>query len=128
MALDTTATFTPPVGGRPAQRRLRPDRCLHRRKPPDGELTAWAIQTASAWRIGAEKDDTGLVVFVFTEPHLARIIFAIRKELSGDDADSIHARAAEARKRADLAAESFFTRKGSFSGAGAAIVWPLQAR
>ena len=27
-----------------------------------------------------------------------------------------------------LAAESFFTRKGSFSGAGAAIVWPLQAR
>ena len=27
-----------------------------------------------------------------------------------------------------LAAESFFTRKGSFSGAGTAIVWPSQAR
>ena len=27
-----------------------------------------------------------------------------------------------------LAAETFFTRKGSFSGAGAAIVWPLQPR
>jgi uncharacterized membrane protein YgcG len=43
------------------------------RMPPDGELTAWAIQTASAWKIGAEKDDTGLIVFVFTEPRLARI-------------------------------------------------------
>jgi len=27
-----------------------------------------------------------------------------------------------------LAAEGFFTRKGSFSGAGTAIVWPSQAR
>jgi uncharacterized membrane protein YgcG len=239
---------------------------------PEGDLAAWAIQTASDWRIGAAKDDTGVVVFVFTEPRLARIdvgygledrltdarvrqllenhlvpafsrgeyergfdalIFALRKELGGDDADSIHARAAEARKRADvpwfsqigtafgrvprvvsgtidtfreegpatripiliaagvvlaialfgiaiaantiwrvatlpakirsrkasgtgvavaagafeiamgvggflicltivmlvlLAAESFFTRKGSFSGAGAAIVWPAPAR
>ena len=242
------------------------------RKPPEGELAAWAIQTASDWKIGAEKQDTGLVVFVFTEPRVARIdvgygledrltdarvhqlleahlapafaraeyergfdalIFAIRKELGGDDADSIHARAAESRKRADvpwfaelistyaraprvvvgtidtfregyaatriailvaagvaitivaigiamavitvrrvvklpasirlrkengmgaavgasvfeiamgsggfvicvmlimvtlLAAETFFTRKGSFSGAGAAIVWPSQPR
>ena len=242
------------------------------RKPPEGDLSAWAIQTASDWKIGAAKDDTGVVVFVFTEPRLARIdvgygledrltdarvrqllathllpafargeyergfdslIFAIRKELGGDDADSIHARAAEARKRADvpwfsqvgiafarvpqvvvgtveafregnfaarlpilvaavvifgiaafgvaiavntiwhvvalpakirsrkasgtgvavaasvfeiamglggflicltlvmlvlLAAESFFTRKGSFSGAGAAIVWPAPTR
>ena len=242
------------------------------RKPPEGDLAAWAIQTASDWKIGAAKDDTGVVVFVFTEPRLARIdvgygledrltdarvrqllethllpafargeyergfdalIFAVRKELGGDDADSIHARAAEARKRADvpwfsqvgiafarvpqvvvgtveafregnfaarlpilvaavvifgiaafgvaiavntiwrvvtlpakirsrkasgtgvavaasvfeismgfggflicltlvmlvlLAAESFFTRKGSFSGAGAAIVWPAPTR
>jgi len=242
------------------------------RKHPEGDLSAWAIQTASDWKIGAAKDDTGVVVFVFTEPRLARIdvgygledrltdarvrqllenhlvpafsrgeyargfdalIFALRKELGGDDADSIHARAAEARKRADvpwfsqvgtafarvprvvtgtldtfreegpatripilvaagvilaiavfgvamlvntiwrfatlparirsrrasgtgvavaasvfeiamgiggflicltlvmlvlLAAESFFTRKGSFSGAGAAVVWPAPAR
>ncbi len=242
------------------------------RKPPEGDLAAWAIQTASDWKIGAAKDDTGVVVFVFTEPRLARIdvgygledrltdarvrqllethllpafargeyergfdalIFAVRKELGGDDADSIHARAAEARTRADvpwflqvgiafarvpqvvvgtveafregnfaarlpilvaavvifgiaafgvamavntiwrmatlpakirsrmasgtgvavpasvfeiamgfggflicltlvmlvlLAAESFFTRKGSFSGAGAAIVWPAPSR
>jgi hypothetical protein len=27
-----------------------------------------------------------------------------------------------------LASESFFTRKGSFSGAGAAIVWPPAPR
>jgi uncharacterized membrane protein YgcG len=111
------------------------------RKPPEGNLTAWAIQTASDWKVGAAKDDTGLVVFVFTEPRLARIdvgygledrltdvsvrrlldthlapafargeyergfdalIFAVRKELGGDDADSIHARAAEARRRADV--------------------------
>lgn len=111
------------------------------RKYPEGDLSAWAIQTASDWKIGAAKDDTGVVVFVFTEPRLARIdvgygledrltdarvrqllerhlvpafsrgeyergfdalIFALRKELGGDDADSIHARAAEARKRADV--------------------------
>lgn len=111
------------------------------RKPPEGELAAWAIQTASDWKIGADRDDTGVVVFVFTEPRLARIdigygvedrltdarvrqllethlapafargeyergfdalIFALRKEIGGDDADSIHARAAAARKRDDI--------------------------
>ncbi len=108
------------------------------RKPPEGELSAWAIQTASKWRIGADKDDTGVVIFIFTEPRMARIdvgygleekltdarvrqllethlapafaagqyergidalIFAIRKEIGGYDADSIHARAAAARER-----------------------------
>jgi uncharacterized membrane protein YgcG len=108
------------------------------RKPPEGDLASWAIQTASDWKIGASKNDTGLVLFVFTEPRVARLdvgyglegvitdararqlleahlapafaagqyergfdalIFAIRKEIGGDDADSIHARAAEARKR-----------------------------
>lgn len=112
------------------------------RKPPEGELAAWAIRTASDWKIGAAKDDTGLVLFVFTEPRLARIdvgygledrltdarvrqlleahlapafaqgryeqgfddlIRAIRKEIGGDDADSIHARAAAARQRDDVA-------------------------
>jgi uncharacterized membrane protein YgcG len=111
------------------------------RKPPEGDVGAWAIQTASDWKIGASKNDTGLVLFVFTEPRIARIdvgygledrltdarvrqllethlapafaagqyeqgfdalIFGIRKELGGDDADSIHARAAEARRRADV--------------------------
>ncbi|MFO1314945.1 MAG: TPM domain-containing protein [Burkholderiales bacterium] len=111
------------------------------RKPPEGDVGAWAIQTASDWKIGASRNDTGLVLFVFTEPRIARIdvgygledrltdarirqllethlapafaagryeqgfdalIFAIRKELGGDDAASIHARAAEARRRADV--------------------------
>ena len=111
------------------------------RKPPEGDLASWAIQTASDWKIGASRNDTGLVLFVFTEPRVARLdvgyglegvitdararqlleahlapafgagqyergfdalIFAIRKEIGGDDADSIHARAAEARKRDDL--------------------------
>ena len=108
------------------------------RKPPEGELSAWAIQTASDWKIGAAKNDTGVVLFIFTEPRMARIdvgygleekltdarvrqllethlappfaageyekgidaiVFAIRKEIGGYDADSIHARAAEARAR-----------------------------
>ncbi|MFO1305653.1 MAG: TPM domain-containing protein [Burkholderiales bacterium] len=108
------------------------------RKPPAGDLSAWAIQTASDWKIGAAKDDTGVVLFLFTEPRIARIdvgygleewlgdarvrqlleahlapafaagqyergidalVFAIRKEIGGYDADSIHARAAAARER-----------------------------
>lgn len=111
------------------------------REPPAGDVGAWAIATASDWKIGASRNDTGLVLFVFTEPRIARIdvgygledrltdarvrqllethlapafaagryeqgfdalIFAIRKELGGDDAESIHARAAEARRRADV--------------------------
>lgn len=111
------------------------------RKAPEGDIAHWAIQAATDWKIGASKNDTGLVLFVFTEPRIARIdvgygleekltdarvrqllethlapafaedeyekgidaiVFAIRKELGGDDADSIHARAAEARKRADV--------------------------
>ena len=119
------------------------------RKPPEGDLSAWAIQTASDWKVGAAKDDTGVVVFVFTEPRIARIdvgygledrltdarvrqllethlrpafargeyergfdalIFAIRKELGGDDAESIHARAAAARKRDDI---PWFSRTGT---------------
>ncbi len=111
------------------------------RKPPEGDVGAWAIETASDWKIGASRNDTGLVLFVFTEPRIARIdvgygledrltdarvrqllethlapafaagqyeqgfdalIFGIRKELGGDDAASIHARAAEARRRADV--------------------------
>jgi uncharacterized membrane protein YgcG len=118
------------------------------RKLPEADLSAWAIQTASDWKIGADKDDTGVVIFVFTEPRLARIdvgygledrltdarvhqllethlspafargeyergfdalIFAIRKEIGGDDAESIHARAAQARKRDDV---PWFSRVG----------------
>jgi uncharacterized membrane protein YgcG len=111
------------------------------RTPPEESVTAWATQAASDWKIGADRGDTGVVLFVFTEPRIARIdvgygledrltdarvhqllethlapafaraeyergfdglIFALRKEIGGDDADSIHARAAEARKRDDV--------------------------
>jgi uncharacterized membrane protein YgcG len=111
------------------------------RKPPAGDLASWAIQTATDWKVGASKNDTGLVLFVFTEPRIARLdvgygleavitdararqlleahlapsfavrqyergfdalILGIRKEIGGDDAASIHARAAEARKRDDV--------------------------
>lgn len=43
------------------------------KRPPEGDLSAWAIRTASEWKIGADKKDTGLVLFVFTEPRLARM-------------------------------------------------------
>ncbi|HTP98399.1 MAG TPA: TPM domain-containing protein [Casimicrobiaceae bacterium] len=43
------------------------------KRPPEGELAAWAIQTASDWKIGAAKNDTGLALFVFTEPRMARM-------------------------------------------------------
>jgi uncharacterized membrane protein YgcG len=111
------------------------------RKPPEGDFASWAIQTASDWKVGASRNDTGLVLFVFTEPRVARLdvgygleavitdararqllethlvpafaageyergfdalIFALRKEIGGDDAESIHARAAEARRRDDI--------------------------
>ena len=106
------------------------------RNPPDGNLAAWATQTATDWKIGTARNDTGVAIFVFTEPRLARVevgyglegvipdararqlleahvapafargeyergfdalIFAIRKEIGGDDAESIHRRAAEGR-------------------------------
>jgi hypothetical protein len=31
------------------------------RKPPEGDLASWAIQTATDWKVGASKNDTGLV-------------------------------------------------------------------
>jgi uncharacterized protein len=107
------------------------------RNLPEGNFAAWATQTATDWKIGTARNDTGIAIFVFTEPRLARIevgyglegvipdararqlleahvapafargeyergfdalIFAIRKEIGGDDADSIHRRAAEERK------------------------------
>jgi uncharacterized protein len=107
------------------------------RNLPEGNFAAWATQTATDWKIGTARNDTGLVIFVFTEPRLARLevgyglegvipdararqllethvvpafargeyergfdalIFAIRKEIGGDDAESIHRRAAEERK------------------------------
>jgi uncharacterized membrane protein YgcG len=43
------------------------------RKAPPGDIASWTIQTASDWKIGAGKDDTGLVLFVFTEPRIARL-------------------------------------------------------
>jgi len=106
------------------------------RNLPDGNLAAWATQTATDWKIGTARNDTGIALFVFTEPRLARIevgyglegvipdararqlleaniapafargeyergfdalIFAIRKEIGGEDAESIHRRAAEER-------------------------------
>lgn len=110
------------------------------RKPPEADVTSWAIRNASDWKVGLSKNDTGLVLFVFTEPRIARIdvgygledrltdarvrqlleahlapafaageytkgfdalLFALRKEIGGEDADSIHARAQERYRQPD---------------------------
>ena len=43
------------------------------RKLPEGDLASWAIQTATEWKVGASKNDTGLVLFVFVDPRIARL-------------------------------------------------------
>jgi uncharacterized protein len=42
-------------------------------RPPTGDVAAWTMRTASDWKVGAAKNDTGLVLFVFTEPRIARL-------------------------------------------------------
>jgi uncharacterized membrane protein YgcG len=42
-------------------------------RPPPGDLVTWTIQSASDWRIGTGKRDTGLVLFVFRQPRIARV-------------------------------------------------------
>jgi len=56
------------------------------KRPPEGDLSSWAIQTASDWKIGANKKDTGLVLFVFTEPRLARMDVGYGLEATFTDA------------------------------------------
>ncbi len=55
-------------------------------KPPDGDLAEWTIQSASDWRIGKAKNDTGLVLFVFKEPRLARVVVGYGLEGTFTDA------------------------------------------
>lgn len=43
------------------------------RRPPEGALQPWTVQTASEWRVGTDRADRGLVLFVFTEPRLLRV-------------------------------------------------------
>lgn len=40
-------------------------------RPPEGNLAAWASQTATDWRVGAQADN-GIALFVFHEAHIAR--------------------------------------------------------
>jgi uncharacterized membrane protein YgcG len=42
-------------------------------RPPPGDLQPWTEETASQWHVGFEGDDTGLVLFVFREPRIARV-------------------------------------------------------
>jgi uncharacterized membrane protein YgcG len=42
-------------------------------RPPAGDIASWTMRAASDWKVGAAKNDTGLVLFVFTEPRIARL-------------------------------------------------------
>jgi uncharacterized membrane protein YgcG len=42
-------------------------------RPPTGDVASWTTRAASDWKVGAAKNDTGLVLFVFTEPRIARL-------------------------------------------------------
>ncbi len=42
-------------------------------RAPEGDLEAWTVKAASDWKIGTAKDDTGIVLFVFRDAHLARV-------------------------------------------------------
>jgi uncharacterized membrane protein YgcG len=41
-------------------------------KPPEGDLQPWTIQTASEWGVGTEKEDRGLVLFIFSDARVVR--------------------------------------------------------
>jgi uncharacterized membrane protein YgcG len=42
-------------------------------RPPEGDLEAWTVQSASDWKIGTAKNDTGIVLFVFRDARIARV-------------------------------------------------------
>ena len=42
-------------------------------RPPAGDVVSWTMRAASDWKVGAAKNDTGIVLFVFTEPRIARL-------------------------------------------------------
>lgn len=42
-------------------------------RAPEGDLEAWTVKSASDWKIGTAKDDTGIVLFVFRDANLARV-------------------------------------------------------
>lgn len=41
-------------------------------KPPEGELLPWTVQTATEWGVGREREDRGLVLFVFRDARAVR--------------------------------------------------------
>jgi len=43
------------------------------KRPPEGDLAPWTVQAATDWKIGAAKEDTGFVLFVFPDVRIARV-------------------------------------------------------
>lgn len=41
-------------------------------KPPEGALQPWTIQTASEWGVGTDRQDRGLVLFIFRDARIVR--------------------------------------------------------
>jgi uncharacterized membrane protein YgcG len=40
---------------------------------PEGALAPWTVQASTDWKIGAAKEDTGLVIFIFPDVRIARV-------------------------------------------------------
>lgn len=41
-------------------------------KPPEGDLQPWTVQTATEWGVGADREDRGLVLFIFRDARVVR--------------------------------------------------------
>jgi uncharacterized membrane protein YgcG len=41
-------------------------------EPPEGDLRSWTVRTATDWGVGTERQDRGLVLFVFRDARVAR--------------------------------------------------------
>lgn len=42
-------------------------------RPPQGDFANYTLETASAWKIGSEHDDNGVVLFIFADERRARL-------------------------------------------------------
>ncbi len=42
-------------------------------KPPEGTLQPWTVQTATEWGVGSDRQDRGLVLFIFRNARVVRV-------------------------------------------------------
>ena len=59
-----------------------------RRGEPPGALETWTARAVSAWRLGADRRDNGLVLFVLAEPRAVRLEIGYGLEAALPDVDA----------------------------------------